>query len=70
MRRASPGAYTAQRPVASTVMSAIQRANAVPSGLPGPMPDALWIAIGASTRPIAATMPPVTTGGISRSTQW
>ena len=51
------------------MISAIQRAKAEPSGLPGPMPDALDTAIGASTSPMAATMPPVTTGGISFSTQ-
>ena len=52
-----------------TVTSAIQRAKAVPAALSGPMPEALLIAIGASTRPIAATIAPVTTGGISRSIQ-
>ena len=54
---------------ASTVMSATKRAKAVPASLPGPVPDALLMAIGARTRPMAATMAPVTTGGISFSTQ-
>ena len=44
--------------------SAIQRAKLLPAVSVAEVPEALPIAMGASTRPIAATIAPVTTGGI------
>ncbi len=60
-RRARPGAMTATRPTATTVINPIQVSKAVALT---PM-----MATGARLRPITATMAPVTTGGMSFSTQ-
>lgn len=56
-----PGACTATTPTASTVARPTQVSNGAPL--------TALTATGARFRPMAATMAPVTTGGISRSTQ-
>ncbi len=56
-----PGARTATSPTATTVSRPIQVSSAAAL--------TALTATGARFSPIAATMAPVTTGGISRSTQ-